>query len=48
MNQKLVENLARLPFDTAVQQLEILECLVGESYKDILVNGLIKHVQGGK
>ena len=46
MNKKLIENLARLPFDTAVQQLEILESLVGVGYKNFLVNVLIKHVQG--
>lgn len=46
MNKKLIENLARLPFNTAVQQLEILESLVGVGYKNFLVNVLIKHVQG--
>ncbi len=48
MKQKLVENIARLPFDMAVQQLEILEFLVGEDYKNVLVNVLIKYVQGVK
>ena len=48
MKQKLIENMARLPFDMAVQQLEILEFLVGEDYKNILVNDLIKYVQGVK
>ena len=48
MNKKLIENIARLPFNTAVYQLEILESLVGESYKNFLVNGLIKYVQGVK
>ena len=48
MNKKLIENLARLPFDTAVHQLEILESLVGVGYKNFLVNGLIKYVQGVK
>ena len=46
MNKKLIEKLARLPFDTAVQQLEILESLVGVGCKNFLVNVLIKHVQG--
>jgi len=48
MKQKLIEKMARLPFDMAVQQLEILEFLVGEDYKNVLVNGLIKYVQGVK
>ena len=48
MNKKLIENLARLPFNTAVHQLEILESLVGVGYKNFLVNGLIKYVQGVK
>ncbi len=48
VNHKLVENIARLPFDMAVQQLEILEFLVGEDYKNVLVNVLIRHVQGVK
>ena len=46
MNKKLIENLARLPFDTVVRQLGKLESLFGVSYKNFLVNVLIKHVQG--
>lgn len=48
MNKKFIEDLARLPFDRAVHQLEILESLVGVGYKNFLVNVLIKYVQGVK
>lgn len=48
MKQKLIEKMARLSFDMTVQQLEILEFLVGEDFKNVLVNILIKYVQGVK
>jgi|GEM_PF-4883444 len=54
MNQNLIENMVRLPFNRAVAQINLLvaNCTekmgaaFGEYYRNVLVSQLIRRVQG--